>query len=288
MHAASKVLIALTMAAAGLISACERPTPVAPSAPAPATARSLRNLPDCEQPGSNCVECSEPSITCVSPDTDLEELFAQNPHWCPTPIPICQVRDDGQFITFTSTPPSPALVGGTYEVTATTTSALEVIFSSLTPLFCSVTGSTASFLAAGQCQIAANQPGLVPMWAPAEQVVQSFPVLSAGTGFLPPIANPPETNVVTAGQVIPVKFQLGGDFGLSIFAPGSPSSAPCASGSGEPAGTAGISGLNYDAVTDTYNFLWATRKEWKGTCRRLTVAFTGGGFAPYEAVFNFK
>ena len=279
-----------TIAAAGLMTACGRSTPVAPSpATAQTTASGLRHLHDCEAPGSNCVECIPPNISCVPPGTDLAALFEEHPDWCQTEIPICQVPTlDDQAITFTSTPPSPALVGGSYIVTANATSGLQVSFSTLTPLICSVTGSSSSFLAAGQCQIAANQEGNVQQWNPAPQVVQSFSVLTAGTGFLPPIANPPAANHVNAGQTIPVKFSLGGDLGLTVFADGSPASAPCVSGPSEPAETAGKSGLHYDAASGTYNFLWQTKKEWTGTCRRLTVTLNGGGIAPYEAVFIFR
>src|SRR5262249_16492205 len=42
------------------------------------------------------------------------------------------------------------------------------------------------------------------------------------TGFFPPISNVPVVNVVQAGQAIPVTFSLGGNQGLTIFAPGYP------------------------------------------------------------------
>jgi hypothetical protein len=41
-------------------------------------------------------------------------------------------------------------------------------------------------------------------------------------GFYRPVDNPPVVNTVKAGQGIPVKFSLGGDFGLDIFEAGYP------------------------------------------------------------------
>ncbi len=47
-------------------------------------------------------------------------------------------------------------------------------------------------------------------------------VLSAFSGFFPPVANPPTVNIAKAGSAIPVKFSLGGNRGLAIFAAGYP------------------------------------------------------------------
>ena len=72
------------------------------------------------------------------------------------------------------------------------------------------------------------------------------------------------------------------DQGLDILAVGSPYSEAIACDSGVPVNTveetvtAGASSLSYDATTDTYTYVWKTDKSWKGTCRRLTVAFDDG------------
>ena len=44
------------------------------------------------------------------------------------------------------------------------------------------------------------------------------------SGFFPPVDNLPALNSVKAGSAIPVKFSLGGDKGLNIFAAGYPKS----------------------------------------------------------------
>src|SRR5262249_55325401 len=52
------------------------------------------------------------------------------------------------------------------------------------------------------------------------------------SGFLPPVDNPPALNVVKAGSAVPVKFNLGGDPGLDVFAAGYPAAMtiPCPAG----------------------------------------------------------
>jgi hypothetical protein len=81
-----------------------------------------------------------------------------------------------QEIKFTSTPPSPATIGGTYPVAATATSGLAVSFSSGTPSVCTVSGTTVSFVAAGTCTINANQSG-DGEWEAAPQVQQPVTVV---------------------------------------------------------------------------------------------------------------
>ncbi len=83
-----------------------------------------------------------------------------------------------QTITFTSTAPAEATVGGpTYTVTATATSGLPVMFTidAAASSVCSISGSTVSFTAAGTCVIDANQAGNANYNA-APQVQQSFAV----------------------------------------------------------------------------------------------------------------
>jgi len=111
-------------------------------------------------------------------------------------------------------------------------------------------------------------------------------------GFFQPVDNLPTLNSVKAGQAIPVKFSLGGNQGLSIFAPGSPASVQIACDSGavlddiETTVTAGGSSLSYSAGDDRYNYVWKTDKAWAGTCRQLIVTLTDG--TTHVANFKFK
>lgn len=114
-------------------------------------------------------------------------------------------------------------------------------------------------------------------------------VVYAFTGFFQPIDNG-ALNRVKAGSAIPVKFSLSGNQGLSIFAPGSPSSGEVTCGSSTPTDdietlTSGTSGLKYDATADQYNYTWKTQTAWANTCRMLTVKLNDG--TSKTALFKF-
>ena len=86
-----------------------------------------------------------------------------------------------QTITFTSTPPDPALVGGTYTVTASGGASGNPVTFSVDPSAhgnCAISGATVTFVAVGTCVIDANQAGSTGYQA-ATQVQQSFAVLGA-------------------------------------------------------------------------------------------------------------
>jgi len=112
------------------------------------------------------------------------------------------------------------------------------------------------------------------------------------TGFFAPIDNLPAYNEMKAGQAAPVKFSLGGNQGLNIFAAGSPSSTQISCSSGDPIApveeteTAGSSSLSYDSATDRYKYTWKTESSWKNTCRLLTVTLRDG--TVHTAKFKFK
>ncbi len=117
------------------------------------------------------------------------------------------------------------------------------------------------------------------------------------TGFLRPIENTDADgnyilNVVKAGQGVPVKFSLGGDQGVAILADGYPHSAQIACDSGADINTssetvtAGGSSLSYDALTDTYTYIWKTDKAWTGSCRQLDLKLTDG--TTHSARFQFN
>jgi hypothetical protein len=116
-------------------------------------------------------------------------------------------------------------------------------------------------------------------------------VVSAFTGFFAPVDNPPIVNVVTAGKAIPVIFSLGGDRGLAIFAAGSPRVVTIPCGAGAPTDaiettvTANSSGLQYDAATGRYTYVWKTQKNWSG-CRRLELAFVDGSVRAADFRFS--
>jgi uncharacterized protein YhjY with autotransporter beta-barrel domain len=87
-----------------------------------------------------------------------------------------------QTLGFTSTPPAPAIVGGTYTVTAQSSATLTPVFT-IAPAsvgLCAVTGATVTFTAAGSCIILADQAG-TGNYDAAPQISQSVTVLAAPT-----------------------------------------------------------------------------------------------------------
>ncbi|MBI4674365.1 MAG: ExeM/NucH family extracellular endonuclease [Chloroflexi bacterium] len=111
-------------------------------------------------------------------------------------------------------------------------------------------------------------------------------------GFLRPIDNLPDLNEVKAGRAIPIKFTLGGDFGLDIFSAGYPQSVQidCETaaviGNPEETVAAGKSGLSFSPGNQRYKYGWKTKKAWEGTCRQFIVNFVDGSVE--RANFKFK
>jgi predicted extracellular nuclease len=110
------------------------------------------------------------------------------------------------------------------------------------------------------------------------------------TGFFQPVDNPPVINSVKAGSGVPVKFSLGGDKGLDIFADGYPKIelTNCESGPTdaiEETVANGASGLQYDPVTNTYTYVLKTQKSWKGKCGQFIVLLNDG--TTHTANFQF-
>jgi Tol biopolymer transport system component len=110
------------------------------------------------------------------------------------------------------------------------------------------------------------------------------------TGFFAPVDNA-ALNVAKAGSAIPVKFSLGGDQGLDIFADGYTKAVPIACDTGEPFDTietyvvASNSGLKYSADADQYTYVWKTQKGWTG-CLQLQVKLDDG--TTHTADFKFR
>ena len=109
------------------------------------------------------------------------------------------INKANQSITFAPTTPVSyqAAPNNTVTLSGTATSGLAVTYASTTPLVCSVTGSTATMLAAGTCTLTADQAGDLNTNA-APQVTASITVTPAAqtiTGF-----NPPSSLTQSAGS----------------------------------------------------------------------------------------
>ena len=109
-----------------------------------------------------------------------------------------------------------------------------------------------------------------------------YTVSYAFTGFFQPVdMGGGVFNVAKSGSSIPVKFKLGGNAGLNVFASGYPASMQinCSSSTDldtiESTTTAN-NGLTYDAAADQYVYVWKTNSAWSGTCRQFKVVFVDG------------
>jgi len=100
-----------------------------------------------------------------------------------TQVVVQSVQASGTAQTITFTNPGTQTVGTPLTLTATASSGLNVSFASTTTSICTVSGTAATFIAAGNCSITASQPGN-STYAAAASVSQSFTV-NAATGGNP-------------------------------------------------------------------------------------------------------
>ena len=132
---------------------------------------------------------------------------------------------------------------------------------------------------------------MIPGYGPYGAVSTSYYDFA---GFLPPVDEEPAINQANAGQAIPMQFSLNGNQGTDIFTAGYPEVQQVSCSTGVPvnnstlsdADTSGNSGLQYDASTDTYTYVWKTDKAWAGTCQQFTLGLNDG--STHTATFQFK
>jgi len=125
----------------------------------------------------------------------------------------------------------------------------------------------------------ANSDAIVTLGVDSLRSFRPGPTYTFG-GFLPPVDPLPALNSMKAGAAVPVKFSLGGDQGLAIFAAAYPRSQAIACDSTasvdgiEQTVAAGGSSLQYDALTDVYTYVWKTGQ---GVGGHLSPAGAGPG-----------
>jgi len=111
--------------------------------------------------------------------------------------------------------------------------------------------------------------------AEAHQTIDSW--LGASFSGFVGMSNPPAFNSGKAGTATPIKFSLGANRGLAIFASGYPKVGivPCNNPNASPTGVvvADSNGLSIDTRNNQYTWDWKTASSWKGTCRALIVRF---------------
>jgi hypothetical protein len=121
-------------------------------------------------------------------------------------------------------------------------------------------------------------------------LTRTYEVVWAGyRGFFQPVDNG-TLNVAQAGSAIPVKFTLGGDFGLSIMAAGYPQSVALACPASAPTDaieeTMSAGGSSLQFGDGQYVYVWKTQAAWAGTCRQLVVKLRDN--TEHRASFRFK
>jgi hypothetical protein len=117
-------------------------------------------------------------------------------------------------ITFTSTPPSDAVVHGpTYTVSATgAPSGVPVLFSSATTTVCTVSGATVSFIGAGTCTINADQAGTAQYLASTGSqslVVSNVQTMSLCANTSAVVGAAYSCEITTTGSPSPVLKRVG-------------------------------------------------------------------------------
>jgi hypothetical protein len=183
-----------------------------------------------------------------------------------------------QVISFTSVPPSPARLDGSYTPVASSQAGLPVVFSATGS--CSVNGATVVMTSVGQCIVQATANGNANYLSGS--TTQSFNVFYLFTGFASPIVNAPAVNAAKAGSGIKIQFSRAGNRGLNVIASGSPVSGLLAGAcnvAGSPtAVTQAIPAidLRYDPTTDQYAYSWQTDAAWAGTCRQFSMLLSDG------------
>ena len=115
-----------------------------------------------------------------------------------------------QTISFTSTPPSGATVGGTYAVAATASSGLAVGFSSppRARAVCTISGSTVSFTASGTCTVE-RRPG-------RQRELQPGAAGAAVASPSPSASRAPQT--ITFTSAVPGNFHKNDTYAVSAVA----------------------------------------------------------------------
>jgi Tol biopolymer transport system component len=94
-------------------------------------------------------------------------------------------------------------------------------------------------------------------------------------GFAAPVVNG-ELNELRAGFGVPLKFSLGGAYGLEVVTTVEQQRIDCASRMPLEIAAPATGTLTYNASLDRYLYDWTTQKTWAGTCRSVTLSLRDG------------
>jgi hypothetical protein len=102
-------------------------------------------------------------------------------------------------------------------------------------------------------------------------LTRRYDVVYPFEGFSPPLAPWPALATISAGDQVPVKFTLKGDYGTGIVSSASSQQIDCSSLAPLSDWTSASSSTAYSAGPDRYKLHWQTDRIWTGTCRQLAV-----------------
>jgi alpha-tubulin suppressor-like RCC1 family protein len=149
-------------------------------------------------------------------------------------------------------------------------------------LLVTCTPASGTFFASGTTTVTMSVTDAHNNFSTGTFSVTVTPLVYNWSGFFQPVDNLPCFNVAKAGRAIPVKFSLGGNMGLQIFASGYPMVVKTTEGTTatedlvEQTATASVSGLTYDAASGQYTYVWKTDKSLAGTCQTLQLKLADG------------
>jgi hypothetical protein len=106
------------------------------------------------------------------------------------------------------------------------------------------------------------------------------------TGFFSPVQNPPALNSAVAPSAVPLRFSLGGNYGLDILTGGQPQSIEISCATLQPIGSASAAIGTLSFSNGLYNYAWKSVKAWSGTCRRFSLQLVDG--TVHVANFRFR
>ena len=94
-------------------------------------------------------------------------------------------------------------------------------------------------------------------------------------GFAAPVANG-ALNDLRAGDSVPLKFSLGGNYGLDVVTGAAQQPIDCDSRAPLAAAAPAGGTLTYNASLDRYLYEWGSQKAWIGTCRSVALLLRDG------------
>ncbi len=146
----------------------------------------------------------------------------------------------------------------------------------------SITATAPSAAGVGTVDVTVTTPAGTSAPMPADQYSYIYPF----SGFLPPVANPPAVNTENAGRTVPIKFSLGGNYGLGVLAMDYPLLQPVDCTTGTPVGRSSVLNNSLQYSAGTYTYVWKTDKAFAGTCQVFMLGLNDG--TVYTANFKFS